>query len=353
MSEQEHEETGSRDEQDRAEIEALTGWKAPTRMGWDEDSGPELPGSTYASTTNWEYQDILRGWRDQIESYKLAKNPRVAYLSEDGDPVLYHKADPIELAIIEHAIPLLEDFLVKAERIFRLGARSKSVSAIPRCCPDCPPEDRVPLPPRWQCCAKHRDERRKSTHRKYNRNRKQTTVTTVSPLLLGGNGIKNPQENSEPVGLTLVDKIKREIVRLMNDEKLSPYRAAEKLGIVKEQVNRWRLRDKEFRLMLRVENALKIIELVLEAKDLKGTTGPLTEQEKLKVWVAEQYVSSGVANHIVRLGLLAGEGKEPELRRLSIREMREVDNMSSELRKLDRQLDDELAKIKRKSLKTR
>jgi hypothetical protein len=255
-----------------------------TGMAWEKTGGkscPQLPGRTYASTTNCEFQDMLKEVRDNIDSYKLAKDP-ATYLPEGAYQAPYAKASPGDLAAIEHAIAILEKQGEKLIRAFKLGAASAREATAVRYCPDCKPEDGKPLPPRQRYCDKHRDQRRKATHQTFNRKRKLTTVTTLKPkdcIMRGRNTKKTPN----PVNFTPTDMVKRAIVRAMEEEKLGLYAAAEKLGIVELQVIRWILKDEEFRLMVRAIEVVRTVKFLEEVVALKHSGRPLNVGEQVVV----------------------------------------------------------------------
>jgi hypothetical protein len=254
-----------------------------TRMAWSETAGFDLPGRIYASTTNCEFHDMLKEVRDNIESYKLAKAPP-AYIPNGAYQAPYAKASPGELAAIEHAIAILEQQAEKLIRAFRLGAKSVREATAIRYCLDCGPEDRRPLRPRRRYRDKHRAERRNRTYSRINAKR-HTTATTALPRE-GKLEMMNEKENLNPVEAT-----RREIVRLMDEEKLSVYDAAKKLGIVREQVISWRLKDKEFRLMIRAAGMVKMIEMAEKAIALQNSGRPLHKGEQLFIKYVAQIPS--------------------------------------------------------------
>src|SRR5439155_19557643 len=103
---------------------------------------------------------------------------------------------------------------------------------------------------------------RRKISSKLSKRKFRSGLSTDSTLNAWGTARDTMNKKTE---LSPVDRTKREIVRLMDEEKLSVYDAAKKLGIVREQVIHWRLKDKEFGLMIRASGMVKMIEMAEKA----------------------------------------------------------------------------------------
>ena len=89
--------------------------------------------------------------------------------------------------------------------------------------------------------------------------------------------------NKERETLNPVELTKRELVRVMDEEKLGIYKAADKLGIVRQQVICWLLKDEEFRLMVRAAEVVRTVKFLEHVVALKHSGRPLNVGEQVVV----------------------------------------------------------------------
>jgi len=290
----------------REEIEASAG----VYSGRHESQN--TPGLFGAPGATREFQAMLWELKGRIYDYEAAKA----------------KASASDRAAIEHGIAIMKQHQEDLQAAFRIGAESVTAIARIRYCPDCLPHVRTPLALNRRYCDQHRDQRRKITNRLAKRKEREHQMSAVSAVITEAKQrdiMKNATEAPGPV-----EMVKRKLIGLAHGEKLSLYTAAEKLGIVKQQVNLWLYRDDDFRLMARAARATYFVELLSEAVELLKVTRPLTEREKCVIQIAAIMAANpDAANFLV-------SAEEPKPRQLSVREMQAVDRELEKARESNR-----------------
>jgi len=299
------------------EIAASAGFYAGAQMDYqprkDEVTPSDFrntPGIFGAPGASREFQAMVEELKGRIYDYKTAMA----------------KASPSDRAAIEHGIAVMEQHRKELQMAFRIGAESVIAIARIRYCPDCPREDRKPLTLNRRYCDQHRDQRRKITNRLAKRKEREHQMSAVSAVITKvkqRDNMTNTTEAPDPV-----EMVKRKLIGLAHGEKLPLYTAAEKLGIVKQQVNLWLYRDEDFRLMARAVRATYFVELLSKAVELLKVTRPLTAREQGVIQIAAIMVANPDAANV----LMSTEA--PKWRQMSVAEMQKFDRELEKLREV-------------------